>query len=300
MMRTGTMIIITAAAMLAACDSRENGFDATGIFEATEITVSALETGQIVRLDAEEGTLLKKGQQTGLIDTVQLALSAIRLGDTKESIASSRPDIQTQIAATRQQIEKAEMEKLRFERLVRDNAANRKQLDDAESALKVLRRQLQAQLSSLGNSTRSLDKQMNATDIQRMQILDRLGKCRIVAPVTGTVIEKYAEQGEFATTGRPLFKIADTRRMYIRAYITSEQLAEVRTGQKAEVTCDYGNGKGKTYEGTVTWIAQKSEFTPKTILTDDERASLVYAVKIAIDNDGGAKIGMYGKVRFLK
>lgn len=300
MMRTGTMIMITAAAMLAACDSRENGFDATGIFEATEITVSALETGQIVRLDAEEGTLLKKGQQTGLIDTVQLALSAIRLGATKESIASNRPDIQTQIAATRQQIEKAEMEKLRFERLVRDNAANRKQLDDAESALKVLRRQLQAQLSSLGNSTRSLDKQMNATDIQRMQILDRLGKCRIVAPVTGTVIEKYAEQGEFATTGRPLFKIADTRRMYIRAYITSEQLAEVRTGQKAEVTCDYGNGKGKTYEGTVTWIAQKSEFTPKTILTDDERASLVYAVKIAIDNDGGAKIGMYGKVRFLK
>lgn len=300
MMRTGTMIMITAAAMLAACDSRENGFDATGIFEATEITVSALETGQIVRLDAEEGTLLKKGQQAGLIDTVQLALSAIRLGATKESIASNRPDIQTQIAATRQQIEKAEMEKLRFERLVRDNAANRKQLDDAESALKVLRRQLQAQLSSLGNSTRSLDKQMNATDIQRMQILDRLGKCRIVAPVTGTVIEKYAEQGEFATTGRPLFKIADTRRMYLRAYITSEQLAEVRTGQKAEVTCDYGNGKGKTYEGTVTWIAQKSEFTPKTILTDDERASLVYAVKIAIDNDGGAKIGMYGKVRFLK
>lgn len=292
--------MITAAAMLAACDSRENGFDATGIFEATEITVSALETGQIVRLDAEEGTLLKKGQQAGLIDTVQLALSAIRLRATKENIASSRPDIQTQIAATRQQIEKAEMEKLRFERLVRDNAANRKQLDDAESALKVLRRQLQAQLSSLGNSTRSLDKQMNATDIQRMQILDRLGKCRIVAPVTGTVIEKYAEQGEFATTGRPLFKIADTRRMYIRAYITSEQLAEVRTGQKAEVTCDYGNGKGKTYEGTVTWIAQKSEFTPKTILTDDERASLVYAVKIAIDNDGGAKIGMYGKVRFLK
>ena len=262
MMRTVTMIMITAAAMLAACDSRENGFDATGIFEATEITVSALETGQIVRLDAEEGTLLKKGQQTGLIE--------------------------------------AEMEKLRFERLVRDNAANRKQLDDAESALKVLRRQLQAQLSSLGNSTRSLDKQMNATDIQRMQILDRLGKCRIVAPVTGTVIEKYAEQGEFATTGRPLFKIADTRRMYIRAYITSEQLAEVRTGQKAEVTCDYGNGKGMTYDGTVTWIAQKSEFTPKTVLTDDERASLVYAVKIAIDNDGGAKIGMYGKVRFLK
>lgn len=299
-MKTEIITLFTAAAIMTACSGKDNDFDATGTFEATEITVSALETGQIMRLNAEEGTMLKEGQQAGLIDTVQLALSAIRLGATRESIASSRPDIQAQIAATRQQIEKAEMEKLRFEKLVGENAANRKQLDDAESTLKVLQRQLQAQLSTLGNSTRSLDKQMSATEIQRMQILDRLNKCRIVTPVSGTVIEKYAEQGEFATTGKPLFKIADTRRMYIRAYITSEQLSDVKIGQKAKVTCDYGNKKGKTYDGTVTWISQKSEFTPKTILTDDERADLVYAVKVAIDNDGGAKIGMYGKVKFLK
>lgn len=299
-MKTEIITLLTAAAIMTACNGKDNEFDATGTFEATEITVSALETGQIMRLNAEEGTMLKEGQQAGLIDTVQLALSAIRLGATRESIANSRPDIQAQIAATRQQIEKAEMEKRRFEKLVGENAANRKQLDDAESTLKVLQRQLQAQLSTLGNSTRSLDKQMSATEIQRMQILDRLNKCSIVAPVSGTVIEKYAEQGEFATTGKPLFKIADTRRMYLRAYITSEQLADVKIGQKAKVTCDYGNNKGKTYDGTVTWISQKSEFTPKTILTDDERADLVYAVKVAIDNDGGAKIGMYGKVKFLK
>lgn len=299
-MKTEIITLFTAAAIMTACSGKDNNFDATGTFEATEITVSALETGQIMRLNAEEGIMLKEGQQAGLIDTVQLALSAIRLGATRESIASSRPDIQAQIAATRQQIEKAEMEKRRFEKLVGENAANRKQLDDAESTLKVLQRQLQAQLSTLGNSTRSLNKQMSATEIQRMQILDRLNKCRIVTPVSGTVIEKYAEQGEFATTGKPLFKIADTRRMYIRAYITSEQLADVKIGQKAKVTCDYGNKKGKTYDGTVTWISQKSEFTPKTILTDDERADLVYAVKVAIDNDGGAKIGMYGKVKFLK
>lgn len=299
-MKTEIITLLTAAAIMTACNGKDNEFDATGTFEATEITVSALETGQIMRLNAEEGTVLKEGQQAGLIDTVQLALSAIRLGATRESIANSRPDIQAQIAATRQQIEKAEMEKRRFEKLVGENAANRKQLDDAESTLKVLQRQLQAQLSTLGNSTRSLDKQMSATEIQRMQILDRLNKCRIMAPVSGTVIEKYAEQGEFATTGKPLFKIADTRRMYLRAYITSDQLADVKIGQKAKVTCDYGNNKGKTYDGTVTWISQKSEFTPKTILTDDERADLVYAVKVAIDNDGGAKIGMYGKVKFLK
>lgn len=179
-MKTEIITLFTAAAIMTACSGKDNDFDATGTFEATEITVSALETGQIMRLNAEEGTMLKEGQQAGLIDTVQLALSAIRLGATRESIASSRPDIQAQIAATRQQIEKAEMEKRRFEKLVGENAANRKQLDDAESTLKVLQRQLQAQLSTLGNSTRSLDKQMSATEIQRMQILDRLNKCRIV------------------------------------------------------------------------------------------------------------------------
>ena len=290
--------MITAAAMLAACDSRENGFDATGIFEATEITVSALETGQIVRLDAEEGTLLKKGQQTGLIDTVQLALSAIRLGATKESIASSRPDIQTQIAATRQQIEKAEMEKLRFERLVRDNAANRKQLDDAEAQLAVLKKQLEAQLSTLERTNQGVSDEQRAAEAQIMQLEDQLRKCRVVSPAAGTVLAKYAEAGEVTAAGKPLFKLADLRHVFLRAYVSGSQLSEVKVGQSVKVYADEGEDGRREYAGRVTWISGQAEFTPKTIQTRDERANLVYAVKIAVENDGLLKLGMYGEVKF--
>lgn len=296
-----TISILTAMVFaLASCSDGSSDYDATGTFEATEVTVSAQETGQLMRFDAAEGTVLKTGQSVGIIDTVQLALTAMQLGATHESIASQRPDISAQIAALQQQIKKAELEQQRYKKLVAENAANQKQLDDAESAVRVLRRQLEALQSTLGNSTRSLNKQMTATEIQRRQVMDRLAKCHILSPIDGTVLETYVEQGEFATTGKPLFKIADTKHIFLRAYITSSQLADVRIGQTATVVSDYGDGKGRSYNGTVTWISQKSEFTPKTILTEDERADLVYAVKVKIDNDGYAKIGMYGRVKFEK
>lgn len=294
------MATAAAVAALASCGNGGAEYDATGTFEATEVTVSAQETGQLMMFCAAEGTELHAGQQVGIIDTTQLALAAMRLGVTRESIASQRPDIDAQMAALRQQIAKAETERQRYAKLVADNAANRKQLDDAESAVRVLRRQLEALQSSLGNSTRSLNKQMSATEIQRWQVMDRLAKCHITSPIDGTVLESYAEQGEFAATGKPLFKVADTKRLFLRAYITSSQLADVRVGQHVTVVSDYGGGKGRSYDGVVAWISQKSEFTPKTILTDDERADLVYAVKIRISNDGYAKIGMYGRVKFSK
>lgn len=299
-MKKTVLSLFAAAIALSACSGSGAEYDATGTFEATEVTVSAQETGQLLTFCATEGTELRAGQQVGIIDTTQLALTAMRLGATHESIASQRPDIDAQMAALRQQIDKAETERQRYEKLVADNAANRKQLDDAESAVRVLRRQLEALQSTLGNSTRSLNRQMTATEIQRWQAMDRLAKCHITSPIDGTVLETYAEQGEFAATGKPLFKIADTKRLFLRAYITSAQLADVRVGQHATVVSDYGDGKGQSYDGTVTWISPKSEFTPKTILTEDERADLVYAVKIRISNDGYAKIGMYGRVRFQK
>ena len=140
--------------------------------------------------------------------------------------------------------------------------------------------------------------QVAATDIQVSQLHDQLNKCHVAAPISGTVLEKYVEQGEFVATGKPLLKVADVENMYIRAYVTSARLQDVKVGQKATVFADYGNGQKRKYDGTVSWISSRSEFTPKTILTDDERADLVYAVKIAIKNDGYAKIGMYGEVRF--
>ena len=292
-------ILIWAVAIMTACSGSDNEFDATGTFEATEITVSAEQNGRLLRFDVTEGMQLKALQQVGLIDTVQLALQARALGATKESIANQRPDLTKQIAATRQQLMKAEMEQQRFENLVIDHAANQKQLDDAISAVNVLKKQLEAQVSALNNTTQSLNSQMNATDIQRLQVLDQLQKCHISTPIAGTVLSKYMEPGEFVTIGKPLFKMADIENMYLRAYITSSQLARVKIGQDMKVFADFGGGDRKEYQGVVTWISERSEFTPKTILTNDERADLVYAVKIAVKNDGFIKIGMYGEVKII-
>jgi HlyD family secretion protein len=169
-------------------------------------------------------------------------------------------------------------------------------LDDASSQVKVLQKQLDAQISSLSTSTRSLDKQTVAANVQIEQLRDMLRKCHIVTPTKGTVLEKYVERGEFVAIGKPLFKIADTEQMFMRAYVTSAQLQNIKIGQHVKVFADYGDGQKKAYNGTVSWISSRSEFTPKTILTDDERADLVYAVKVAIKNDGYVKIGMYGEV----
>ena len=296
-MNTTKILMLAIATTLIACTKKDKGYDATGTFEATEITVSAEQSGQLLQFNVDEGCKLRKNQQVGLIDTVQLALKALQLGATMQSIANQRPDIQTQIAATRQQLVKAELEQTRFIKLVRDGAANSKQLDDATSAVRVLKQQLAAQASSLSNSTKALNSQISATDIQKYQILNQLMKCHIVSPINGTVLEKYTEPGEFATVGKPLFKIADIKHMFLRAYITSQQLEKVKIGQKVTVMADYGNQKRRTYKGTVTWISDYSEFTPKTILTDDERADLVYAVKIAVNNDGYIKTGMYGEIK---
>ena len=282
----------------AACSSGNNEYDATGTFEAIEVTVSAEQNGKILILNITEGSHVEEGTQVALIDTVQLYLKALQIGATKQVYADQRPDMEKQIAATRQQLEKAETEVRRYTKLVSEGAANEKTLDDAENEVSVLKKQLQAQISTLENSTRSLNSQMTTTDIERLEVLDRLDKCHVKAPISGTVLEKYAEQGEYAAVGRPLFKMADTENMFIRAYLTTAQLEKIKLGQSVTVMNDYGDGNRKTYEGTVCWISDKSEFTPKTILTDDERADLVYAMKVAVKNDGYLKIGMYGEVKF--
>lgn len=285
------------AIALASCGDGKKEYDATGTFEATEVTVSAEQNGALLQFDVNEGDKISMGQRVGLIDTVQLYLKARQIGATKLVYASQRPDMGKQVAATRQQLAKAREEYNRFAGLVKEGAANRKNLDDARSQVQVLERQLEAQLSALNTSTNSLNAQMGTTDAQKLQVADQLKKCHILTPIAGTVLEKYAEQGEYATIGKPLFKMADIDHMYLRAYITSAQLKSVKIGQQVKVFADYGNNEKREYQGKVTWISAKSEFTPKTILTDDERADLVYAVKIAVKNDGYVKIGMYGEVK---
>lgn len=294
---TKLIMAMAAAAMVAACSDSGQQTAATGIFEATEITVAAEQNGRIVMMRADEGDRLDSGQQVAMIDTVQLYLKARQIGAAKEVYAFQRPDMAKQMAALRQQTANARQERDRFKALVSEGAANRKTLDDAENAVLTLERQLAALESSLSNSKMSLDRQMSAADIQRMQVADQLAKCRVAAPAAGTVIEKYAEQGEFAAIGRPLFKMADLTRMYLRAYITTAQLQHFKIGQQVKVAANYGAGRRREYTGRVTWISARPEFTPKTILTDDERADIVYAMKVRVDNaDGSIKIGMYGEV----
>ena len=278
-------------ALFSACGNGAPKYDATGTFETTEVLVSAEASGRLLYFDIEEGMLR-------VVDTVQLYLKKLQLEASIKSVEEQRPDILKQVAATKEQISAAQRERNRVANLLKVGAANQKQLDDAEDQLEVLRKQLVAQNSTLSNSHQSLTWQSSSVGIQVAQVEDQLKKCHITSPITGTVLAKYAEAGELTAMGTPLFKVADTEQMYLRAYITSEQLSQVKLGQKVTVFSDYGTDEHKQYPGVVTWISDTSEFTPKTILTKNERANLVYAVKIAVHNDGLLKIGMYGGVEF--
>ena len=293
-------ILLCAGAVLTmlACGNKEKGYDATGTFEATEVTVAAEQSGVLLKFNVNEGDEVALDSEIGLIDTTQIWLKIQQADATKAVYQSQKPDVEAQIAATRQQLAKARQEQQRYKELVADGAAPSKLLDDATSQVQVLQKQLDAQVSALTTSTRALDKQMEATDVQVSQLYDQLRKCHVSAPIKGTVLEKYVEQGEFVATGKPLLKLADMEQMFIRAYVTSAQLQQVKIGQAVKVMADYGGGQKKPYDGRVAWISSRSEFTPKTILTDDERADLVYAVKVAVKGDGYIKIGMYGEVKF--
>lgn len=285
--------------LLNACSNKEKEYDATGVFEATETTIYAEQPGILVRLNVEEGDIVAPEMEVGLIDTTQLWLKLKQAVAAKSVYQSQKPEIGKQIAATRQQLAKAKQDQQRYSELVADGAAPSKMLDDANSQVEVLQHQLDAQISSLTVTTNSLQRQMDAAYVQEDQLRDQLRKCHIKVPAKGTVLEKYVERGEYVSTGKPLFKMADTEGMFIRAYVTSTQLRNIKLGQNAIVYADYGDGQKKEYHGKVTWISNRSEFTPKTILTDDERADLVYALKVAIENDGYVKIGMYGEVKFI-
>ena len=289
--------ICAAVSLTVTACGRGGDFDATGTFEATEVVVSAEAAGRILCFDAEEGDVLGAGRQVGAIDTVQLYLQKLQLERQRASVRSGRPDISKQASSLREQIAKQQTERRRVESLLRDGAATAKQLDDIDAQLRVLNGQLDALLSTLENNTLSIDENSSAIELQIAQIEDRLAKCRIASPIGGTVLAKYAEAGELASVGKPLMKVADLEHMHLRAYFTSDQLAGLELGQRVTVTADFGGEQQVDYPGRIVWIASESEFTPKTIQTRDSRANLVYAVKIAVENDEKLKIGLYGEVR---
>lgn len=334
------LLLAIGVLMVASCGKDKQDYDATGTFEATEITVSAESAGQLKSFNISEGQVLNNGVTVGQIDARQLTLKRNQLATNNEQLAathgqldankrqlaankqatSSRQlDLKKQVAAIRQQIENQKRERQRFTELLKDGAVARKQVDDIDYQLQVLKKQLAAteeqiasQNAALADQNKGITAQMEGIDAQQAvvnaqqagvrsqqaQIDDQIAHTFIKSPITGTVLEKYAEAGEFVAVGKPLFKVANMKRMFIRAYITSEQLKNIRLGQKVKVMADYGKGQKKVYNGVITWISSRSEFTPKTIVTDDERAALVYAIKIQFQNDGYVKIGMYGEVKF--
>ena len=298
-MRTLKIYLATIiAVILTSCGGDDNNKDASGVFETTEIIISSEANGKILSLNIEEGEEVKKNQIVGIIDSTQLYLTKQQLINSKEALLASRPDIKTQIEATEKEIEKYEFEKKRVENLLKGDAATQKQLDDINSHLKVLKAKLKGQKNSLITSVNSLDTKFEGMDIQITQFEDKLKKCVIKSPIDGTILVKYAEESELAAQGKALFKIADLKNMILKVYVTSDQLAKIKVGQEVDVLAEYGEEDNKEYKGKITWISSKSEFTPKTIKTQDERANLVYAVKIAVKNDDFLKIGMYGGIKF--
>ena len=289
-------VLYIAVSLLAIACSKEAEFDAQGTFEATEVVVSSEATGRILNFDIEEGMTIVANQAVGTIDSLQLHLERKQLLAQQSALLTSRPDVKKQVASLREQIVKQKSELRRVENMLSDGAATQKQKDDIEAQIKILEGQLEATLSTLSKNTSTINDNSVALEAQIAALDDRISKCRILSPVGGTVLVKYAEAGELASVGKPLMKIADLKNIYLRAYFTSDQLVNIKLGDEVKVVADFGGEERYDYTGRVAWISPESEFTPKTIQTKDSRANLVYAVKIAVENDGRLKIGLAGEV----
>lgn len=290
-------IVYIVAAMLAVSCGTEAEFVAQGTFEATEVIISSEAAGRILSFDIEEGMAINADEPLAVIDSVQLHLQRSQLEAQLSALLNSRPDVQTQVASLREQIATLKVEQRRIENMLRDGAATEKQKDDIDSQIRILESQLSATLSTLNTNTSTINSNAEAIRVQISALDDRIAKCRATSPISGTVLVKYAQEGELATVGKPLVKIADLGNIYLRAYFTSDQLASIKLGDEVTVIADFGGEERYDYMGRVAWISAESEFTPKTIQTADTRANLVYAVKIAVENDGRLKIGLAGEVK---
>lgn len=296
-MKKVTLQILSFSALLAACNNNANEHDASGTFEAVETIVSAEASGKILQLNINEGDELKQGARVGYIDSTQLYLQRLQLLQNKKAILSGSPDVNPQIQVLERELETTQADKKRIENLVKGEVASQKQLDDINSKIALIQSKITAMRSEFGTRTSSIHEQSNTVQVQLAQINDQLKKCTITNQVNGTVLTKYAEANEMTIVGRPLYKIADLSTLTLRAYVTGDQFAALKLNQKVKVLVDKNENEYREYEGVVEWISNKAEFTPKTIQTKDERANLVYAVKIRVKNDGLLKIGMYADVK---
>lgn len=300
MKSTHTQLVISCLIgflLLSSCQNKDPEFDATGTFEAVETIISAEASGTLKEFDLQEGQQLAAGQHVGYIDTVQLFLKKRQLETQAKVVLGKKPSVNTQLAALQSQLYTAQRERGRIQNLLKDDAVPAKQLDDINAQIDLISKQIAAQRSTLDLSVSSIDKDVQPIEVQMLQIEDQLQKSKIINPMAGTVLTKYAEVNEMASVGKPLYKIADLSNLILRVYISGDQLPLIKLNQQVKVFTDDGNGGFKETQGTITWINDKAEFTPKTIQTKNERANQVYAVKILVKNDGSYKIGMYGEIK---
>jgi HlyD family secretion protein len=306
--------IISAASLLflASCGNKNGKYDATGTFEADEVVVSSELSGKILSFAIEEGQTFGKDSIVGIIDAENISLQKEQVQANIQALGEKTADVtpqvrllENQLGVQQSHLDKLLREKTRIENLLKQDAATGKQLDDINTEIDVARKQLgvtqqeiNVRRSNVATQNRSILSEGKPLQKRVAQLDEQLAKANIVNPVGGTVITKYAEAGEVTSTGKALYKIADLSTMTLRAYITGTQLSQVKLGQQVKVLVDDGANKYKELPGTITWISDKAEFTPKTIQTKDERANLVYAMKVSVKNDGYLKIGMYGEVLF--
>lgn len=312
---------------LMSCEKQDKTFDATGVFEATEYLISAKTAGQITSLNLEEGMPLKANQKIGKIDCEQLYLQRAQLEASKKALRAKQVNANPQVEVLKQQLKAQEQhletqkeqrkvllsEKGRIEKLVAAEAAPSKQLDDLNNQLavldkqieafsaqfNVLKEQMQAALANAGTQNRAILSEEKPMDARLRSVEAQIDNCEIENPVAGLVLNQYVEAHEMAIPGKALYKIADLQKMYLRAYVSGSQLPKIKTGQKVKVLVDADADSYQEFEGSISWISSKAEFTPKTIQTKEERANLVYAIKVRVPNPKQAiKIGMYGEIQF--
>lgn len=305
------MLIIAMAAAISACGGKTANVDASGTFEADEVIVSSELPGKLVRFDVEEGQQLAKDSVVGAVDAVNLSLqqeqvqaSISTLGEKTVTAAPQVELLQSQLAVQQSQLTNLQHEKTRIENLLKADAATGKQLDDINAQIDVARKQLDVtqqqmnvQRNNAATQNRGVLSEAKPLEKRIAQLKDQAQKANIINPINGTVISKYAQASEITAPGKALYKIADLSTMTLRAYITGTQLPQVKLNDVVTVMIDQGEKGYKSYPGTISWVSDKAEFTPKTIQTKEERANLVYAVKIKVKNDGYLKIGMYADVK---
>ncbi|MFZ4589599.1 MAG: HlyD family secretion protein [Ignavibacteria bacterium] len=293
-MKNILIIISLSVIIFSGCSNDKQKSDAYGNFEATETIVSSESSGKLYELNVEEGQVIEANKVVGYIDTAQLYLKKLQLAQQKNTTRTKFKNVSSQISVLQEQKRVAIRERDRVERLLKDNAATGKQLDDLNGNIDVINKQI----SSIDIQNFTTNEELKGYDVQIQQVVDQLQKSNITNPVKGTVIIKFAEQGEIVSFGKPLYKIADISVMELRVYVSGAQLPEIKLGQKVKVLIDDGKSNYKTLEGEISWISSKAEFTPKIIQTKEERVNLVYAVKVRVSNDGSLKIGMPGEIMF--